>query len=287
MSTAKFEKLIDLVLNEDQERADQLFHEIIVEKSREIYESLMDEEQIDEDMTSGLLDEIEMEEEGMDGMMEDGDEFIDDEEIDGDFDTDGDLEMGAEDDLEAGEEDFDDMEADAEDMEGDEADLEDRVVDLEDKLDELMAEFEAQMGAHEEEEGEEEEEEGEEEEEESGLMESELTIKVKTPTHGDNGSNSKSVVSKGPKVPGNGAAPVKFSSSDESVPTSPKGPKNAYSKGEGQVKDAGKWENAAGKNANTADGKGEKTPAPAKTDGATNKKSVVANESRRFTKRRI
>jgi hypothetical protein len=41
MSTAKFEKLIDLILNEDQERAEQLFHDIVVEKSREIYESLM------------------------------------------------------------------------------------------------------------------------------------------------------------------------------------------------------------------------------------------------------
>ena len=50
----------------------------------------MDEEQIDEDMTTGLLDEIEMEEEGMDGMMEGDEEFTADEEIDGDYDVDGD-----------------------------------------------------------------------------------------------------------------------------------------------------------------------------------------------------
>ena len=44
MSTAKFEKLIDLIINEDQERAEQLFHEIVVEKSREIYESMMEDD---------------------------------------------------------------------------------------------------------------------------------------------------------------------------------------------------------------------------------------------------
>ena len=73
MSTAKFEKLIDLIINEDQERAEQLFHEIVVEKSREIYESLMDEE-MHEDMSEDLLDEIETEEAGMHGMMEAGEE---------------------------------------------------------------------------------------------------------------------------------------------------------------------------------------------------------------------
>ena len=38
MDTKKFEQLMDLVINEDNERAQELFHEIVVEKSREIFE---------------------------------------------------------------------------------------------------------------------------------------------------------------------------------------------------------------------------------------------------------
>jgi hypothetical protein len=143
MSTAKFERLIDLIINEDQERAEQLFHEIVVEKSREIYENI-----IDEDMTTDFIDEISSEEQGMDDMMEDDEEFIDDEEIDGDYGVDEeDVEYDDED------EDFGDEEIDFDleiDDDGEEEELEDRVVDLEDKLDELMAEFESMMNDSEE-----------------------------------------------------------------------------------------------------------------------------------------
>ena len=59
MSAKKFEKLIDLIINEDQERAEQLFHEIVVEKSREIYESI-----INEDAIEGLEDEVSADDEG-------------------------------------------------------------------------------------------------------------------------------------------------------------------------------------------------------------------------------
>ena len=54
MDIKKFEQLIDLVINEDQEKANELFHEICVEKSREIFESILAEED-DEDMW-GILD---------------------------------------------------------------------------------------------------------------------------------------------------------------------------------------------------------------------------------------
>ena len=47
MDIKKFEKLIDLVINEDKERADELFHEICVEKSREIFESILAEDDMD------------------------------------------------------------------------------------------------------------------------------------------------------------------------------------------------------------------------------------------------
>ena len=36
----KFEQLLELLINEENEKAEALFHEIVVEKSRDIYEGL-------------------------------------------------------------------------------------------------------------------------------------------------------------------------------------------------------------------------------------------------------
>ena len=44
MDNKKFETLIDLIINENEEQARALFHDIVVEKSREIYEGMMDDE---------------------------------------------------------------------------------------------------------------------------------------------------------------------------------------------------------------------------------------------------
>ena len=44
MDNRKFEQLIDLIINENEEQAKALFHDIVVEKSREIYESMMEED---------------------------------------------------------------------------------------------------------------------------------------------------------------------------------------------------------------------------------------------------
>ena len=41
--TNKFESLLELLINEENEKAEALFHEIVVEKSRDIYESLAEE----------------------------------------------------------------------------------------------------------------------------------------------------------------------------------------------------------------------------------------------------
>ena len=43
MENKKFEQLIDLIINEDEEQAKELFHDIVVAKSKEIYESIMEE----------------------------------------------------------------------------------------------------------------------------------------------------------------------------------------------------------------------------------------------------
>jgi len=45
----KFEKLLDLLVNEEMDQANALFHEIVVEKSREIYENLIAEEAEEDD----------------------------------------------------------------------------------------------------------------------------------------------------------------------------------------------------------------------------------------------
>jgi hypothetical protein len=58
MST-KFEQLLDFIVNEEMDKANELFHEIVVEKSREIYENLIAEE---EDLEVDESDEQEVDE---------------------------------------------------------------------------------------------------------------------------------------------------------------------------------------------------------------------------------
>ena len=54
MEIKKFDKLIDLIINENEEQAKDLFHDIVVEKSREIYETIMAEEMMDDDLEEGM-----------------------------------------------------------------------------------------------------------------------------------------------------------------------------------------------------------------------------------------
>ena len=141
--TSKFEQLIEFVINDEEAKAKELFHDIVVEKSREIYESLMEEEE-GEVLTTEEVDE---------GMENDGD-AADDLITDVETEEEG---MNEEDDMDAefddeAEEAGDDLTKDIEGAHDNEGDIEDRVVDLEDKLDELMAEFEAMMGGEEEQE---------------------------------------------------------------------------------------------------------------------------------------
>lgn len=273
MDHKKFETLIDLIINENEEQARALFHDIVVEKSREIYEDIMSDE-MDEGMDPGgqvgqMMDEISAEEEGM---TEEEDEEID-------FDDEGD-------------EDIIDIEADGE-MDHDEEGEEDRLVSIEDKLDQLMAEFEQIMGNGDDEMADDEMADADDEmamgddemamgDEEGAMMEA-ITLKKVSVTHGDNGQNTKSTSLNNSGQAGMDSRPVKFSGASEAVPTSPKGPSNFYSKGETQVKDANNWKNAPAQN--NADL--EKAPAPSKSQASgTNTKSPVA-ESRKPVKRII
>jgi hypothetical protein len=55
---SKFEKLLDLIVNEEMDKANELFHEIVVEKSRDIYENLIAEEAEQEEMDEAADDEV-------------------------------------------------------------------------------------------------------------------------------------------------------------------------------------------------------------------------------------
>ena len=109
-----------------------------------------------------------------------------------------------------------------------------------------------------------------------------ITLKKVSVTHGDNGQNTKSTNLNNSGQAGMDSRPVKFSGDNETVPTSPKGPSNFYSKGETQVKDASKWKNAPAQASQDL----EKAPAPKKGDDGSNTKSPVA-ESRKPAKRII
>ena len=62
----KYEQLIEYIINEDEAKAKALFHNIVVERSREIYESLMDEEPaVSHDRVGNLAQEVAMDENGM------------------------------------------------------------------------------------------------------------------------------------------------------------------------------------------------------------------------------
>lgn len=142
----KFEQLIEYVINDEEAKARELFHDIVVEKSRQIYEEMMEEEAVEEakeeeeelEEAKKEEGEEELEEAKHDKEEEEVEESVEETAMGGDQSDDliDDIEM---------EEEGMSMEGEGEEAMAD-ADLEDRVVDLEDKLDELMAEFEALMG---------------------------------------------------------------------------------------------------------------------------------------------
>ena len=185
----KFNELIELIISEETDQAKALFHDIVVDKSRSIYESLIDETEEDEELEESDFDE----ELGGDAAQE----FIDD--------------------ISADEEGLA-----LEDEDEDEEEMEDRVVDLEDALDELKAEFEKMMGGGDEDEmdmdmepemddmemdmdAEEDEDEDEEDDMEETFVR-EYTEKVTVPK-GEN-NKAKSPVAKRNPMNANGAKPT-------------------------------------------------------------------------------
>jgi hypothetical protein len=151
---SQFEAMLEALINEDQETAKELFHNIVVAKSREIYEELLEsdfgkpEEDKEDDSAEDDSDADDSDADDIGGDATD------------DLESDVDADMGGDDD-EAG---------------GEDEDMEDRVQDLEDALEDLKAEFEQLMAGEEGEEehgdmfgGEEEPDMGGEEEPDMGM----------------------------------------------------------------------------------------------------------------------
>ena len=214
---SKFEQMLEHLVNEESDKAKELFHQLVVEKSREIYETILSEDFTIEGEEEEEMDEsAEEEDEAMDESTEEDEEDLDenfgfaeggDEEDSGDMGGDAGDDFVS--DIDAGDE------GDEEGM-GGEGDIEDRVVDLEDALDDLRAEFEALMGdeageGHDDMGGDDmggmDDMGGEEELEDSFMRE--YVEKVGNPKHGDNGANAKSTVAKANNMGGTTANIVK------------------------------------------------------------------------------
>jgi len=255
MEYKKFDKLIDLIINENEEQAKDLFHDIVVEKSREIYETIMAEEMMDDDLEEGmggqvgdLADEINAEESGI---SEEEDEIdIDSEEI---FDIDG------ADESEAGDE------------------VEDAVIRIEDKLDDLMAEFEAIMGQDDDIEDEmdmdmdmdmdndmDNDMDMDVEVDDEELVAEAITLQKITAKMGDNGEQTRSPVDANSGQKGMDAHPVDFDKGDESGRPAPTAK---------EVDGASGFQNQPGKNAKALSA----APKPVTTQASgVNTKSVIA-----------
>jgi hypothetical protein len=256
----KFEQLIEYIINDETEKANELFHSVVVEKSREIYNELVAEDMDDMgnehgmsmDQTDDMMGDISADEEGMGHEDEEGDEM-----------SFGDDDMGSE---------------------HDEDSMEDRVVNLEDALDDLKAEFDRLMH----------DEAGEEEHEmpEEGVMREYVekigepykgefaggprgqNVGANTGDHENSGEkNTKSVVAGKNDMGGTAKNLVQGGNNEDPDGKQYKKPSNAYAKGDGKFGPA-KYENSPGGDAGKSFS-GAKKPVTSEPAGV-NKKPIVA-----------
>lgn len=277
----QYEKLIEFIINEQEDQARELFHQIVVEKSREIYENLIDENDFEEsvhgsgDQVEELVQDIEVDQQGL---PEGEDDVMD---MDMDDETGGD-EEGDEMDMDPDAA-SDEFGGDEEGEEG-EGDIEDRVMDLETALDELKAEFDQLMsdndgdGDHDMQDHE--METGDEE------MVREYVEKVAMPSNKSEGGevgagksaavNKQSTVAKSNNMGGTTSNIAKGGAEQAADGKPTPQPSNTYAKGKGNLPGAGSFENVPG-----AKTKGYTTKAGAsKAEGSTTSgKSSVNTKS--------
>jgi hypothetical protein len=118
------EQMLEHLVNDEQQKAEELFHEYVVAKSREIYETLIEEEMKDEEDDEDKEDDVE--------------ESFDDVAVEADMDDETDAEGGDE---------TDDLEMDLGDEEDEEDKSEEELFqDLDDIVDQLQAKFDELKG---------------------------------------------------------------------------------------------------------------------------------------------
>ena len=238
---SRYEQLIEYIINDETDKAKELFHNLVVEKSRDLYNELVAEEMEEEveenydhdmdeagdsmDQTDDMMQDIEADHEGKD--MDN----------DLDMDNDGDMDMGHE--------------------EG-EGDMEDRVMDLEDALDELKAEFEKLM-ADEKDEPEHQDGEHDPDFAEEGVVR-EYVEKVASVGNSEgmpvgavnsykSSTQKKSVVASKNDMGGTAKNLAQGERNEDPDGKAYKGPSNEYSKGEGKLPHSGKFLNTTGASA--------------------------------------
>lgn len=137
------EQMLERLVNDDQAKAEELFHEYVVAKSREIYENLIEAEMDDEDEE---VDEATEDDEDEEKVDESADEDEDDEKVDEEFE---DIAYEAGDEM--GGDPTDDLESELDAEAGDDEDMGDKdpaelFQDLDAIVDELQAKFDAMGG---------------------------------------------------------------------------------------------------------------------------------------------
>jgi len=138
---SKLEQVLEFLLAEDNERAEELLHEYVVETARAEYERILDEDQVVEEETDE--DAVEESEESDEEAVEEAEES-DEEAVEETIDQ-ADPEASFVSDVEEAD---DDVESDMvgevgdDEGEGEEEELEDKVDELESELEDLRAEFE-------------------------------------------------------------------------------------------------------------------------------------------------
>lgn len=215
---SKFEQMLEYLISEDQEKAKEIFHQLVVEKSRQIYENILNDEFGNEDEFADT-DEF-----GGDAADDSFDDISADDEGNDMGDEMGDDEMGGDDEMEFG---YDEENVEMADMKDDIGEIKAMLSQLlgneesEDEGDEdsdmgsdMGVDYEADEESDEDDEEDDDEELAEEEDDEEELDEDffrEYVEKIggadytKFSKGGDDGVNTKSIVAKPNKMGGTAA----------------------------------------------------------------------------------
>ena len=140
----KFNQLIELLIAEEEDKASELFHDIVVERSREIYENLIDEESVEEDEEVTEEEAVEEAEETDEDAVEEAEEAVEESDFDEELGGDAADDLMA--DIEADEEGLNVDEASAEENEEEIDELKDAIAELEQKFEDIVNANDLEMG---------------------------------------------------------------------------------------------------------------------------------------------